>query len=151
MSESRREFLKLLSLASAGIAVNPLTPVLANNEVYVNKALGIAFRIPADWHFYNVQQIQEMVGRQKGKEDSYLFERAKREFLNQPLVSFGMHPYDEHEPEKVFSPSVVLMLEEREDGEDLLHNNLFYGNWFLVEANTVLESMWPKWPECPNK
>ena len=38
-----REFLKLASIALAGLAIDPLKAVAVNNNLYVNKKLGIIF------------------------------------------------------------------------------------------------------------
>ena len=128
MGVSRRSFLKMLGMATAGIALNPLIPVVANNEIYVNKKLGIAFRIPKEWYFYNVQKMDEMYDSQILKPDAPHIDEYIEELRSQPLVSIGMYPPDE-EGNKRFSPSIVLRLEPKDESiefESILNDSNLY-------------------------
>ena len=46
MGIGRREFLRLTSIALVGLATDPLKAVAVNDNVYVNKKLGILFHKP---------------------------------------------------------------------------------------------------------
>jgi hypothetical protein len=48
MGIGRREFLRLTSISLAGLATDPLKAVATNNNIYVNKKLGILFEKPSD-------------------------------------------------------------------------------------------------------
>ncbi len=48
MGIGRREFLRLTGLALAGLAIDPLKAVAINDNIYVNKKLGILFKKPSD-------------------------------------------------------------------------------------------------------
>lgn len=114
MKFSRRSFLQLLSIASIGITVAPKQSVVANNETYVNKKLGIAFKIPEGWYFYHVQEMQKMAHRQIVKPDAILYDELLEEINQQPLVVMGQHsPYDE-KFKTDFTPSIVLRLEKND-------------------------------------
>lgn len=54
MGIGRRQFIKLSSLALAGLTVDPLNAVATHNNVYVNKKLGILFHKPNNWGFIAV-------------------------------------------------------------------------------------------------
>ena len=48
MGIGRREFLRLTSIALTGLAIDPLKAVAINDNIYVNKKLGILFEKPKD-------------------------------------------------------------------------------------------------------
>ncbi|NQZ59843.1 MAG: twin-arginine translocation signal domain-containing protein, partial [Lentisphaeraceae bacterium] len=133
MSVSRRSFLKLLTMATAGMALNPLMPVVANNEIYVNKKLGIAFRIPKGWYFYTVQKMNEMCDSQTFKADAPYIDEYREELLSQPLVSIGMLPPDDDKVKNKFSPSIILRLEAKDDSIEF--------DDILSDSNSYLESV----------
>ena len=60
MGIGRREFLKLTSIALAGLAVNPLQAVVTNDNVYVNRKLGILFEKPDLWNFVGVKDFGKL-------------------------------------------------------------------------------------------
>src|SRR5688500_17499152 len=51
MSTSRREFIQLLGLGAAGLAVGTLPPWLIGTDEYRADSLGFRFRKPPHWHF----------------------------------------------------------------------------------------------------
>ena len=119
MGVSRRSFLTLFSLAASGLVLDPLIPVVANNNIYVNKKLGVAFRSPEEWNFYDVKKMEKMYDDQIFKPDSPFINEFIEELKGQPLVSLGMYPLEEADEEQFFSPSIVLRLEPREEGGEL--------------------------------
>jgi hypothetical protein len=60
MGLGRREFLRLTSLALAGLTVNPLQAVVTTDNVYINKKLGILFHKPPSWGFVNVKDFGKL-------------------------------------------------------------------------------------------
>ncbi|SFT11063.1 hypothetical protein SAMN04487906_2959 [Zhouia amylolytica] len=73
MGIGRRQFFKLSSLALAGLAVDPLNAVAINDNVYVNKKLGILFHKPKNWGFIAVKDFGKIKSEQiigEGLEDS---------------------------------------------------------------------------------
>lgn len=116
-------------MATAGLAISPSLAVVANNEIYVNKKLGIAFRIPGGWHFYSVQKMHEIFDAQILKPDAPLIGEYLEELKSQSLVSIGMHPPDDGKGNKQFSPSIVLRLEAKDECiefEDILDDSNSY-------------------------
>ena len=136
MTTSRRTFLRLLGLASVGLVVDPKLAVIANNEVYVNSELGIAFKIPSAWHFYNVQYVRRMHNKQVLKLDASSLREILKELNERPLVTFGMHPEDDHDTNSStaiqFSPSIVLRVEQH--GGVTLDEIPYYSDRFLKNA-----------------
>ena len=120
-------------MATAGMALNPLIPVVANNEIYVNKKLGIAFRIPKGWYFYKVQKMNEMYDSQIFKPDAPHIDEYREELRSQPLVSIGMLPPDDDKGKKQFSPSIVLRLEAKDESIEF--------DDILSDSNSYLESI----------
>lgn len=142
MGVSRRSFLKMAGMATAGLALNPLIPVVANNEIYLNKKLGIAFRIPKEWYFYDVQKMDEMCDSQILKPDAPNIEEYFEELRNQPLVSIGMHPPDVGVNKK-FSPSIVLRLETKDENIEF--------EKILDDSNSYIESVTRDFRAIENK
>lgn len=122
----------MIGVATAGLALPPSFAVVANNEIYVNKKLGIAFRIPKGWYFYSVQKMDEMYDSQILKPDAPHLEEYFEELKSQPLVSIGMHPPDE-EGRKQFSPSIVLRLEAKDEDIEFVD--------IINDSNSYLESI----------
>jgi hypothetical protein len=140
MGGSRRSFLKLLGAATAGLAMPPSFAVVANNEVYVNKQLGVAFRIPQGWHFYTVHDMDEMFDGQILRPDAPFVEEYLEELRGQPLVSIGMLPPDGALGQRRFSPGIVLRLEANADGM-VLENALDECNSYLERLVTGFRAL----------
>ena len=64
MGVGRREFLRLTSIALAGLAFDPLKAVTINDNVYVNKKLGIMFQKPQDWGFIAIKDFGKIKSEQ---------------------------------------------------------------------------------------
>ena len=57
MGIGRREFLRLTSIALVGLATDPLKAVAVNDNVYVNKKLGILFHKPTTRISLNIKEF----------------------------------------------------------------------------------------------
>ena len=64
MGIGRRQFIKLASLALAGLSVDPLSAVAINDDVYVNKKLGILFHKPKNWGFVSIKDFGRIKSEQ---------------------------------------------------------------------------------------
>lgn len=118
MGIGRREFLKLAGVALAGMSVNPLQAVVTNNNVYVNKKLGILFHKPASWGFLNVKDFGKL------KDEQILgngYEEIKEEVwedLGDPICIATKYPDDLPELKGVFSPTITLNITPKEELSD---------------------------------
>ena len=65
MGIGRREFLRLTNIALAGLVIDPLKAVAINDNVYVNKKLGILFHKPQDWGFIAIKDFGKIKNEQK--------------------------------------------------------------------------------------
>jgi len=133
MEINRRGFLRLLGIASAGLAVDPARAVLARNEVYVNQRLGIAFQAPQRWHFYSVSEMEGMYDAQLFRAEFAEVEELMSELKNQPLVALGKYPAEQESIHHTFSPSIVIRLELNEEElsleEMISGSDLFLSQW----------------------
>ena len=117
---NRRAFLKLLSIAKAGLASDTSQAVFARNDVYVNRHLGIAFQAPPSWHFYTVHDMNQIHDAQLPRAADSVVAELVSELKSQPLVALGERPItDERSGAVAFSPSIVVRLELNEDNWSL--------------------------------
>lgn len=108
MGIGRREFLRLTGLALAGLAVDPRRAVVTNDDVYVNKKLGIMFEKPRGWGFVAVKQFGELRDKQilgNGWED---FKDEIWEDLGDPICIATKYHQDLPRYKGVFSPTITL-------------------------------------------
>lgn len=119
MGLGRREFLRLMSLALAGLAVDPLKAVVTNENVYVNKRFGIMFNKPEGWSYIHVQDFGRLM------EDQILpewIEEEKEEVwreLGSPICIATKYPLDLPEYKGVFSPTITLQVTPKSEIEAL--------------------------------
>jgi hypothetical protein len=118
MGIGRREFLRLASLALAGLLIDPLKAIAVNENVYVNKKLGILFHIPQDWGFIAVKDFGKLKSEQIIGEG--LDESADEiwEELNDPICVATKYSQDKPEYKDVFSPTITLSVNPIEELED---------------------------------
>lgn len=64
MGIGRREFMRLTSIALAGLAIDPLKAVAINDNIYVNRKLGILFEKPSGWGFVSVKDFGQIKSEQ---------------------------------------------------------------------------------------
>ena len=121
MGIGRRQFFKLSSLALAGLAVDPLNAVAINDNVYVNKKLGILFHKPKNWGFIAVKDFGKIKSEQiigEGLEDS---QEEILEELGDPICIATKYYQDKPEYKGIFSPTITLNITPKEELEDLGH------------------------------
>lgn len=121
MGIGRRQLIKLSSLALAGLTVDPLNAVAINDNVYVNKKLGILFHKPKNWGFISVKDFGKIKSEQiigEGLEDS---QEEIWEELGDPICIATKYYEDKPEYKGVFSPTITLNITPKEELEDLGH------------------------------
>ena len=60
MGIGRRNFLRLIGLALTGLTIDPLQAVITNDDLYINKKLGILFYKPTNWGFLNTKDFGKL-------------------------------------------------------------------------------------------
>lgn len=119
MGIGRREFLKLTSIALAGLAIDPLRAVAVNNNLYVNKKLGIIFEKPNDWGFLAVKDFgkiknEQIIGVQLDETVDEIWET-----LGDPICMITKYYQDLPEQKGVFSPTITLNVTPKQELENL--------------------------------
>lgn len=112
MGIGRRAFLNLFGTSIAMAAANPLQAVVLSDDLYINRALGLAFRRPSNWHFLSVRDFGELRGEQMLKESQ--ISEVLREAPG-PLVTITRDPHEKNR----LTPAVTVYAEpfEAEEGD----------------------------------
>ncbi|MEM7353902.1 MAG: hypothetical protein AAF657_24085 [Acidobacteriota bacterium] len=111
----RRHFLKLFGATIAAAATDPLQATVVDEDLYINRALGVAFAKPRDWHYVSLQQFAKLKSEQILKDENL---RDELKGLQDPLAVMSM--IDPKESQEV-GPSIAVYVEpfEYEEGETL--------------------------------
>ncbi len=119
MGIGRRKFLRLTSTALAGLAIDPLKAVAINDNIYVNKKLGILFHKPKNWGFVAIKDFGKIKSEQiigEGLEDT---EEEIWEELGDPICIATKYYQDKPDYKGIFSPTITLNITPKEELEDL--------------------------------
>jgi hypothetical protein len=140
MGIGRRQFLKLSSLALVGITTDPLNAVAVNDNVYVNKKLGILFYKPKNWGFVAVKDFgqiknEQIIGEGFGDSQEEIWEE-----LGDPICITTKYYEDKPEYKGIFSPTITLNITPKEELAELGHNTFEE----LMELSEVGTSMFLK-------
>ena len=121
MGIGRREFLRLTNFALAGLAIDPLKAVAINDNIYVNKKLGILFEKPSSWGFVSVKDFGKIKSEQiigQGLEETA---EEIWEELGDPICIATKYYQDKPEYKGVFSPTITLNITPKQELEYLGH------------------------------
>jgi hypothetical protein len=121
MGIGRREFLRLTGVALAGLAIDPLKAVAINDNIYVNKKLGILFEKPSDWGFVAVKDFgriknEQVIGLGLDETSEEIWEE-----LGDPICITTKYFQDKPEYKGVFSPTITLNITPKQELEYLGH------------------------------
>jgi len=119
MGIGRREFLRLTSIALTGLAIDPLKAVAINDNIYVNKKLGILFEKPKDWGFIAVKDFgkiksEQVIGHGLEETADEIWEE-----LGDPVCIATKYFQDKPEYKGVFSPTITLNITPKHELEYL--------------------------------
>lgn len=115
MGIGRRKFLKLFGAVIASAASNPLQAVIVRGDLYINRALGLAYKKPNGWYFVSMEAFADI------KEKQQVIDSETSDILkdcDDPVAIMSQH----HESSDItFSPSITIYVEnfELHEGEDL--------------------------------
>lgn len=118
-----REFLKLTGLALAGLTLDPLQAIAINENVYVNKKLGILFHKPKDWGFIAIKDFGKLKSEQKIGEGLDQTQDEIWEDLGDPICIATKHFEDKPELKGIFSPTITLNITPKEELNYLGHQS----------------------------
>ncbi|MDT0620859.1 hypothetical protein [Croceitalea vernalis] len=118
MKQGRRNFLKVTSIALAGLTIDPLRAVTTNNNFYVNRALGLAFYKPNNWHYVKVSDLVELKKKLSLADEWKDIEQYVWENTGEPICIIAK--YDQNNPQNIgkYSPSIAVWAEPKSDYEE---------------------------------
>ncbi|MES2619685.1 MAG: hypothetical protein V4615_02455 [Bacteroidota bacterium] len=145
MGIGRREFLRLTSVALTGLAIDPLMAVAVNDNVYVNKKLGILFHKPSDWGFVAVKDFGKIKSEQVIGRAFDLTTEEILEELGDPICLVTKYHTDSREHKGIFSPTIAMHITPKEELEDLgcesfeefMEDSLYWTSAILKEYRVV--------------
>jgi len=115
MGLGRREFVRLMSIAVAGLAIDPLQAVATHENLYVNKKLGVLFYIPKGWGFIAVKAYGRLKkGQILANERKRNREKAWQD-VEEPVFLATKYYEDKPEYIGVFSPTIMLFATPKEE------------------------------------
>lgn len=123
MGIGRLEFLRLTGLALAGLAVHPLQSVVTNENIYLNRKLGILFHKPDDWGFIHVKEFGRLREEQLLPHGLEEFKEEIWNDLGSPICIATKYFDDRPEHVGVFSPTITLQITPKSELEaDGIHS-----------------------------
>jgi hypothetical protein len=122
MGIDRREFLRLTSLALAGLAIDPLKATVTNDNIYINKKLGILFHKPKNWGFIAVKDFGKLKNEQIIGEGLYETTDEIWKELGNPICIATKYHQEKPEYKGIFSPTITLNITPKEELEYLGHD-----------------------------
>lgn len=119
MGIGRREFLRLTSLALAGLVIDPLKAVAINDNAYVNKKLGVLFHKPQDWGYIAVKDFgklktEQIIGEGLDETADEIWEE-----LGEPICIATKYYQNKPEYNGIFSPTITLQITPKKELEYL--------------------------------
>ena len=123
MGLGRREFVRLMSVAMAGIVVDPLAVVSVNDNFYINRKLGLMFEKPQDWGFIHIQDFGELKEKQIL---SNIEPEEKDEFwevIGGPACMFTKYHEETPENKGLFSPTVQFFVNHKSEFDDMQYDS----------------------------
>lgn len=119
MGIGRREFLRLTSLALAGLKVDPLKAIAINDNAYVNKKLGILFYKPQHWGFVSIKDFGKLKSEQVIGHGLDMSTDEIWNNLGDPICVATKYYQDRPELRGVFSPTITLNVTPKAELENL--------------------------------
>lgn len=119
MGIGRREFLRLTNIAIAGLAIDPLKAVAINDNVYINKKLGILFEKPSNWGFIAIKDFGKIKSEQVIGQGLELSSEEIWEELGDSICIMTKYYQDKPEYKSVFSPTITLNITPKQEFEHL--------------------------------
>lgn len=117
MGIGRREFIKLSSLALAGLTFNPLQAVITNQNFYINRKLGILFFKPASWHFISIKDFGEVKSKQILTNEIDIND-LYNDIDDYPICLITKYSPTNEKYKKIFSPTISVTVTPKSDYEE---------------------------------
>lgn len=119
MGIGRRQFLKLSSLAMVGMAIDPLQSIVVNDNMYLNRKLGILFHKPDTWGYIHCKDFGKLKDQQILDGSFEPIKDEVYEDFGDPICVITKYHQDLPEYEGVFSPTITLNISHKSEIEDI--------------------------------
>lgn len=119
MGVGRREFMKMMSVAMAGLAISPTTAVAINEDYYINKKLGIIFQKPKGWGYIALADFSDLKEKQILSNIPEEEHEELWETLGGPACMITKYYEDKPEYKGLFSPTIQFFVNHKSEFEDL--------------------------------
>ena len=119
MGIGRRKFLALFGTTLAGLAVVPSAAVALDDDLYLNRKLGVAFRKPRGWHYASVREMGAMVeGQLLAIDDATLHAELREMMIREdlPIATMTETPFDVDTG--LFTPGISAFVEPVEPEDE---------------------------------
>ncbi|XOV68284.1 MAG: hypothetical protein ACFHU9_03720 [Fluviicola sp.] len=123
MGVGRREFLKLMAIASAGVTMAPKTAVAVNDDYYINRKLGVIFSKPKNWGYVALTDFPDLQEKQIISNVPTEEQAEVWETLGGPACMITKYFEDLPEYKGVFSPTIQFFVNHKSEFDDIEYNS----------------------------
>jgi len=113
MGLGRREFIKLLGIALAGAAVDPLKAVALNNNYYANKKFGLILEKPDTWEFISYKDFGKLKSVQLLSEEYEERKEETWEVLTDPILIIAKYSLADDRYKYKLSPAINIWIHHK--------------------------------------
>lgn len=106
-------------MALAGIAIDPLKAVVVNENVYVNKKLGMLFEKPNSWGFVAMKDFGKLKAEQIIGNGLDITAEEIWEDFEDPVCIATKYYKDTDDNKGIFSPTITLNITHKEELKEL--------------------------------
>jgi len=129
MGLGRRRFLEYVSIALAGLTLDPLQSIVINSNNYVNRKFGFLLTKPMGWDFVSIKDFGKLKSDQSFSEE---FEPNKDEVwedLGDPILVIAKYGLDNPEHHDKFSPAITVFINHKSDIAKLYEDDYIQGDF----------------------
>lgn len=124
MGIGRRKFISLVSAAIGGLVIDPYKSVITNQDVYINKKLGILFQKPSLWNFLGVKDLGKLKEEQVLGNGWNDYKDEVWEEIGEPICIATKYSQDLPKYKGVFSPTITLQVTHKSELDDIEYESM---------------------------
>lgn len=122
MGVGRRQFLNLMSIALAGVVLDPTKVFQVNGDHYVNRKLGILFEKPHGWGYVAHADFGELKEKQIFYNEEFI-EDDVWEALESSACIVTKYHQDDPDTKGIFSPTIQIDVHHKSEFDDLEYDS----------------------------
>ncbi len=115
MGLGRRKFVKLMTTALAGVSYTPFQSVITNEDLYVNRQLGIMFHKPSDWGYLSLNQFNEVKTNVILSGEFEEYKEQVFELLGDPISIVSKYLDEDDDNDGKLNPTITLNITPAEE------------------------------------